>query len=106
MIEIDEDKSFLFLDSDIIFIGKVLDKLKESASDFIVSSEFYEWSDTVKRIFIDPDKILNYYPSYRFPGFFFNTGQILVNPSKIKLEDFCGVFNPSIYPYYLDRKTF
>jgi hypothetical protein len=106
LIEVNEDKSFLCLDSDIVFVGNVLNKLKNSNSDFIVSSEFYDWTDTVKRVFVDPDKIINYYPMYRFPGFFFNGGQTLVNPSKIRLDDFNGAFNPFVYPYYMDFETF
>lgn len=106
LIEVDENKNYLCIDSDIIFVGKVLSKFEYCKSDFIVSSEEYEWSDVVKRVFVDPEKVISYYPNYSFPGFFFNAGQTIVNPSKITAEDFNGVFDPNRYPYYQDRNVF
>jgi hypothetical protein len=106
LIDIEDDRKFLILDSDIIFVGNVLSKFEKINYDYIVSCETYELTDVVKSVFVDPEKAIEYFPSYSFPGFFFNTGQVLVNPSKIRKEDFLGIFDPKKYPYYQDYDTF
>lgn len=106
LIELEIDKQYLCLDSDIIFVGKVLEKFKNSKADFIVSPEYFELTDNVKSVFVDPVKAKEYYPDYEFPGFFFNGGQTIVNPSKIKLSFFENIFNPEKYPYYINYEDF
>ena len=106
LLECNEDRLFLCLDSDIVFIGPVLNKFKNTTSDYIVSPEYYELTQIVKDIFIDPELAVKYYPSYVYPGYFFNAGQTVVNPSKILSSDLSQVFDQYKYPYYKDYNSF
>jgi hypothetical protein len=106
LIERDENKKYLCLDSDILFLGKVLNKLNFIKADFIVSPEYFELTTKVKEVFIDPSKMSKYYPNYKYPGYFFNGGQTVVNPSKIHQEDFNNIFDKENYPYYLNYDDF
>lgn len=107
LIECEKDRLFLCLDSDIIFIGPVLNKFVTINSDFIVSPEFNPSAEHIsKNYFPDLNKCINYFPSYRFPGYVFNAGQTVVNPSKIHQSNLSKVFNSEEFPYYLDYETF
>jgi hypothetical protein len=105
---VESKKRYLLLDSDIIFIGKLLDKFNKLDADFILHSEIYTqpFSETVKRIFINPEVVKTIYPEYEYPGYFFNTGQFVTSPSHFneKLLDKC--FNKNRYPYFTNRKVF
>ena len=80
-------KRVLILDSDIIFAGPVLETLEACDSDFIVDHED-----------LPPSRIeCNYFhlaalrkldPNFIFPGFAFNTGQIVATTGILTREDF------------------
>jgi hypothetical protein len=101
-------RRYLCLDSDIIFIGKVLDKLNRENGDFVLHPEVYPqpFSDTVKEVFLDPEKVAPYYKEYAYPGFFFNAGQTVVKPGILKRDIFLPAFNPDVYPYYKNPNVF
>ncbi len=101
-------RRYLCLDSDIIFVGNVLQRLSEQPGDFVLHPEIYPqpFSDMVKKIFLDPEKIGPYYKEYSYPGFFFNAGQTVVTPGLLGREIFLPAFDPDRYPYYREPDIF
>ncbi|TDH23302.1 hypothetical protein EXU57_17675 [Segetibacter sp. 3557_3] len=102
------NERYLILDSDIIFIGDVIGRLKEKSSDFIVHGERYPepFTDQVKETFIDPEAVLSVYPEYEYPGYFFNTGQFVARLNVISDDLITPGFNPHTYSYFLHRHLF
>lgn len=96
---------YLTLDSDILFTGKILEQINLDA-DFIVSSEKYELTDLVKSVFLDPDQAKYLFPTYQYPGFFFNAGQMVISLGKITKEHLSNIFDPDKYPYYKQTKPY
>lgn len=88
---INERVRCLILDSDIIFLGKVLDYLEGFSEDFVVSAEFTkdynaEW---FKKTYYDIDGIkekIN--ENFEYPGYIFNTGQICCNTGIFSRDEF------------------
>lgn len=101
-------KRYLILDSDIIFTGKLMDRLNAIDADFIVHPEVYDepFTDLVKEIFIDPEQVKTIYPEYKYPGYFFNTGQMVLTPALFDCKLLERCFNRNKYPYFTDRKIF
>jgi hypothetical protein len=98
----------LILDSDTIFVGRVLAALEKFDEDFIVAGRA-EAQDLIQRDFFNLKKLHELDPSFIFPGYVFNSGQIVattgifsraefeeliaeVVPPKVKHPDtfFCG----------------
>lgn len=77
----------LILDSDIVFTGRVLDAIEEGEEDFVVVEENHPLQE-IRRNYFDPDAIKTLYPSFRFPGYVFNTGQIIARTGMFKREEF------------------
>jgi len=86
-------RRLLLLDSDIIFLGRVLDKLEAFDEDFVMN-----WggkspldSDTQRRYaldgYYDPEKLCRMIPGYKVPHFFFNGGQMLITSSLIGRDE-------------------
>lgn len=101
-------KRYLCMDSDIIFIGNLLHKLNAEKGDFVLHPEIYPqpFSDTVKGIFLDEEKIKPFYPEYQYPGFFFNAGQTVVTPGMLEEAMFSPAFDTTRYPYYRNPAVF
>ncbi len=101
-------KRFLILDSDIIFLGNVLERFKNITADFVVNPEYSvpPFTSIHKQMYIDTEKIKKYYPTYEYPGFFFNTGQMIVTPGLIKPAHTAQVYDPGNYPYFKDWEIF
>jgi len=101
-------RRYLTLDSDIIFVGRVLDKLNRETGNYVVHPEVYPqpFTDMVKKVFLDPEKIVQHFKEYEYPGFFFNAGQIVVTPGIITPELIAPAFTPKAYPFYKDVETF
>ncbi|GAA4753429.1 glycosyltransferase [Flavisolibacter ginsenosidimutans] len=95
-----ERDKYLFLDSDVVLLGKVLDKLNSYEDDFIVTGVLEEdkFNPTVNAHYIDMKKMESFDASYRFPGFGFNGGQIVMTSGLLKEADFASVikFEPDI----------
>jgi hypothetical protein len=86
-----ERKRLLILDSDIVFLGRVLDYLNIFDQDFVIDEELIEDANTpyFKKTYFDLDKVNKTIdPVYKFPGFAFNTGQFLCTTGIFKREDF------------------
>lgn len=92
----------LILDSDVVFIGKVLDVLEEHDEDFIVADTSNP-PDEVEIFYFDLPKLKQLDPDFVFPNYTFNTGQIVATSGALKREDFASFLTSSeppslIYP--------
>jgi hypothetical protein len=101
-------KRFLCLDSDIIFVGRVLEKFRKMKQAFIVSPDQFTspGQQNVGELYIDEEKVKVFYPQYEYPGYFFNTGQMVATPGMIPESLFNNSFVPHRYPYYKNREAF
>lgn len=95
---------FLFLDSDVVFLGRVLDRLNQYEDDFIVTGMEADDKNnpTFNAHYIDMAKMESFDPQYRFPGYGFNCGQIVITSGLMKEADCDAVieFEPSITNKY------
>lgn len=95
----DKDK-YLFLDSDVVFLGRVLDRLSSFDEDFVVTG--MRTSDannpTFTNNYIDTDKLRSFDNHYHFPGYGFNGGQIVMTSGLLREADCNSViaFEPEI----------
>jgi hypothetical protein len=103
-------KKLLILDSDIVFIGPFLEKLLPviEQSEYVVSIEnetdpYAEW---VKGVYFDTRKIEQRFPDYKFPGYFFNAGQMFVTTGAIDKNVFNDFFDVNNYPFWKQEKLF
>lgn len=96
----DQKDKYLFLDSDVVFLGKVLDRLNEYEEDFIVTGmrAADKLDPTFNAHYIDMKKMEGFDPHYRFPGYGFNGGQIVMTSGLLKETDCASVikFEPTI----------
>ncbi|MDQ6610144.1 MAG: hypothetical protein M3Y85_10030, partial [Bacteroidota bacterium] len=91
---------YLFLDSDVVFLGKVIDKLNEYEDDFVVTGMTAndKFDPTFNAHYIDMARMETFDPAYSFPGYGFNGGQIVMTSGLLKETDCNTVieFEPSI----------
>lgn len=96
----EEKDEFLFLDSDIVVLGKVLDKLNSIDADIIVTGrvESDKYSQGVSSHYFEVKEVEKNDPEYKYPGFVFNGGQIAMTSGLLKKKDFEPVisFEPEI----------
>lgn len=97
-------KKILVLDADTVFVGNVLDKIVPylERCDFIISPEYNDkpGSKTFTDFYYDFALFRLYYPNLTFPGFTFNTGNIVITAGLLKKRDVKKYFNTSKYPYW------
>ena len=77
----------LILDSDIVFIGKVLGVLENFDDDFIVADTPNPPEET-SHYYFDLPRLNASDPDFVFPNYTFNAGQIVATTGVIKREDF------------------
>lgn len=84
---------YLFLDSDVVFLGRVLDELNKYDEEFIVTGMQHhdKYNPTVNAHYMDMRGIEAFDPSYQYPGFGFNTGQIVITSGIITKSDCSNV---------------
>jgi len=83
-----ERRRFLMLDSDIVFLGRVIDALEQFDTDFIVQEEVQQ-PDAVPDLYFNAARVrasLN--PAFGDPAFTFNTGQYVGTSGLIARKDF------------------
>lgn len=86
-------RRLLLLDSDIIFLGRVLDKLEPFDEDFVVNWGGTRPLDpqTQRRYalegYYDPEKLRQKLPDFEVPHFFFNGGQMVITSSVLGREE-------------------
>ncbi len=77
----------LIIDSDVLFMGRVLDRLEQHDEDFIVVAEDHPIDD-IRHHYFDERVVQRRYPSFKFPGYVFNTGQIVTTTGIFRREQF------------------
>jgi lipopolysaccharide biosynthesis glycosyltransferase len=79
----------LFLDSDTVFLGYVLDALAQYNQDFVVTGirDTDPVSANVNSHYIDMKMMQEFDPAYRYPGFAFNGGQIVMTSGMLSEKD-------------------
>ena len=103
-------KKALLLDADIIFTGRVLDRLVPLAvnNDVVVSDEYHngnegEW---LKKQYYDIDIVQKMHPDFRLPGYYFNCGQLIARSQLFTADEVKEVFDQHNFPFWLNRKDF
>ena len=97
-------KKILMLDSDIVFIGPVLDKILPliDEADFVVSPEYgvESESDWFRRTYYKMEWAKFHYPELVYPGYSFNTGQLVITPGLIPTSSFDRFIDMSSFPFW------
>jgi hypothetical protein len=83
-------RRLLFIDADIVFAGKVIDRLESFDEDFVVHKEHHDAAGIQKHYF-DPAKVVQLDPSFEFAGYGFNGGQIVATTGVLSKADFEGL---------------
>ncbi|MEO7039155.1 MAG: hypothetical protein ABI446_04780 [Gemmatimonadaceae bacterium] len=79
---------YLVLDSDIVFVGRVIDELERFDEDFVVQRELQPPSD-VPALYFDAEAIRrSFAPGFSGPAFTFNTGQYVATSGVLSRGDF------------------
>jgi hypothetical protein len=77
-------RRLLFLDSDIVIAGRVIERLESFDEDLVVSKDDFDAAG-VERQFFRLDRLD---PEFQFPGYGFNSGQIVATTGCITKRDF------------------
>ena len=103
-------KKVFLLDADIIFTGKVLDRLMPLAenNDVIVSPEYHYKNESpwLKKQYYDIDIVHKKHPDFLLPGYYFNCGQLVARSELFTAAEVNDVFDAKNFPYWLNRKEF
>jgi len=84
----------LVLDSDIIFLGRLLETLEKHNEDFVVNWRRTERLSAEEKKkcasdgYYDVENLRKYLPDFEPPDFFFNTGQLVLTSSILQRNDF------------------
>ena len=93
----------LILDSDIVFAGRFLEDLYKASKDshFAICMEKHDnpYSDFVKANYYDYNYLNSVDPEFSFPGYFFNTGQLLVKTGILTGKEMLPYFDAEVYPF-------
>jgi hypothetical protein len=85
-------RRLLLLDSDIVFAGKVIDRLEGFDEDLVVDKEDFDPA-AVEVQFFSLDKLRQLDPNFVFPGYGFNGGQIVATTGRLTTHDFDGLLD-------------
>ncbi len=103
-------KKALLLDADIVFTGRVLDRLIPLAkkNDVVVSPEYHHGNDGewLKKQFYDIDIVQKMHPDFQLPGYYFNCGQLIARSELFTAHEVKGVFDEKHFPFWTNRKDF
>jgi hypothetical protein len=82
----------LCLDSDIVLVGPLIDRLEQYDEDFIVTGFLSEDENhpVLARDYLDVAKTKAFDPSYSYPGYGINLGQIVITSGLLSEEDLEG----------------
>jgi hypothetical protein len=86
------ERRLLILDSDVVFAGRVIERLEASSEDFVVNKEEFKLPG-IEEQFFRLDRMRRLDPAFAFPGYGFNTGQIAATTGRITKKDFEGLLN-------------
>lgn len=79
----------LIIDSDTVFVGRVLDGLEGFDEDFVVNG--WGGRENLERYFFDPGRLAAWDPSFRLQDQSFSSGQFVASSGLLKREDFAAV---------------
>jgi hypothetical protein len=85
-------RRFLLLDSDTAFAGRVIDRLELFDADLVVDKEEFP-PNAISLQFFPVDKLRHLDPEFIFPGYGFNTGQMVATTGCISKSDFNGLLD-------------
>ena len=85
-------RRLLLLDSDIVFAGRVIDRLESFDENLIVDKEEFD-AAAVEVQFFSLDKLRQLDPNFAFPGYGFNGGQIVATTGCFTRKDFDGLMD-------------
>jgi len=85
-------RRLLLLDSDIVFAGRVIERLERFEEDLIVDKEDFD-ATAVEVQFFPLDKLRQLDPEFAFPDYGFNTGQIVATTGRLSNRDFDGLLD-------------
>jgi hypothetical protein len=77
----------LILDSDIVFIGRVIERLETIDADFVVES-VGGWASLIGIHYFDLEALAGLDPEFVFPGYTFNAGQLVATSGILQRGDF------------------
>jgi hypothetical protein len=82
-------KKYLVIDSDIVFLGKVIEKLHLFQEDFIVNEHKTpdNSTDFFNHTYYNIERVLQLDPQFKYPGYVFNGGQVVVTTGLINRKD-------------------
>lgn len=100
----------LVIDADIVFIGNFIERLLSSVAqnEFVVSVEIEDnpYAKWVKEIYFDTKKVETFDKLYKFPGYFFNTGQMFITGGSIDIKILDNFFDVKKPPYFRNLELF
>jgi hypothetical protein len=79
-------RRLLLLDSDIVIVGRVIDRLEKLDADLVVNEERYDAAG-IETNFFPLEKLRKLDPEFAHPGWAFNTGQLVVTTGSIRKAD-------------------
>jgi hypothetical protein len=85
-------RRLLLLDSDLVFAGRVIDRLERFDQDLIVDKCDFDATAIEVQFFL-LDKLRQLDPEFAFPGYGFNTGQIVATTGRLSKQDFDGLLD-------------
>jgi hypothetical protein len=85
-------RRLLLLDSDVVFAGRVLDRLELFDEDLIVNKEDFD-ATAIEIQFFQVRQLRLLDPAFAFPGYGFNTGQIVATTGCLNKRDFDGLLD-------------
>jgi hypothetical protein len=85
-------RRFLLIDSDIVFAGRVIERLESFDEDLVVDREDFD-ATGVEEQFFALDRLRQLDPKFDFPGYGFNGGQIVATTGHLTKQDFDGLLD-------------
>jgi hypothetical protein len=85
-------RRFLLLDSDTAFVGRLVDRLEPFDEDFVVDKEEFSPQGIAVQFF-PVQKLRQLDPEFTFPGYGFNTGQLVATTGRVNRQDFDGLLD-------------
>jgi hypothetical protein len=77
----------LILESDVVVMGPVLERLEQYDEDFVVAYESHP-SGEIHRYYFNEEAVHGLDPAFQFPGYVFNSGQIVTNTGIFQRAEF------------------
>lgn len=95
----------LLLDADTVLLGPLLNYLEQYTGDLVVSSDdstdprvANPYSEYIQSVYYDFGRLLALDPDFRYPGYTFNTGQMVIATGTFTREDFKDFVDQEVSP--------